>query len=278
MPFDKKPDVALVAAPVRYDAVLKALGLIESAVREKLAGSSRIVIKPDFSFSPKGLCTSADAVRAVLDFIMEFTNKRITIAEGLFGGKEAQPAFHDAGLHELATDYGLKFVDLNRDEFIAMKLGRDNLSVARGSRLSVRLAKMILNSDFRISVAVPKLMGNRFSASSANLALGSVISAGGRDNGKARLLGSKGYPQEAAEILEVVRPSLAVIDGFNSEVNKRANETNFAVASADAVAADVVAMAALGKRLKKKLPRQESLEALRKAGLGQSSLAMIKML
>ena len=41
-----KPVVALLRSPVRYDAVLKSLELVQDGVVEKLAVSSRIVVKP----------------------------------------------------------------------------------------------------------------------------------------------------------------------------------------------------------------------------------------
>lgn len=263
-----KSTVAIAKGSIRYDTVTKSLRLIEQSVKERIANSMRIVIKPDFFFTKQGMHTSADAVKAVLDFILEFTNKKITIAEGLYDGSEVQPAFHKADLHELHEDYGLKYVDLNKDEFVA-------ISVAKG--LSVRVAKTILNSDFRISVAIPKLAGSNFSAATENMALGSLISSGksAAKNDKAKLTSSKNHDAAIAELLKVVKPSLAVIDGFESVISNKSFATNFFVASTDAVAADVVAAAALGKELKKKIPRQKYLELCSRVGIGQSLLSKI---
>ncbi|MBI2580979.1 DUF362 domain-containing protein [Candidatus Woesearchaeota archaeon] len=268
MPPKHKSTVGLAAAPVRYDAVIKALELVQDSVSDRIASSMRIVIKPDFLFTRQGMHTSADAVRAVLDFILEFTNKKITIAEGLYDGSEVQPVFHKADLHELHDDYGLKYVDLNRDEFVTISLS---------NKLPVRVAKTILNSDFRISAAVPKLSGSRFSAASANMAIGSAASTGRSlsKNDKEKLLSSKQYDAALAELLKVAKPSLAVVDGFESVVNKKGLETNFCVASADAVAADAVAAAALGKGLNKRITKQKYLEACDKAGIGRSSISKI---
>ncbi len=266
-----KPSVALVKSPVRYDGVFQSLGLVKDSIVERLAGSIRIVIKPDFFFTKQGVSTSVDAVRAVLDFILEFTNKKITIAEGLYDGGNVQEVFHDAQLHELHEDYGLRYVDLNKDEFVTLRLGKD---------LSVRAAKTIINSDFRISLAVPKLLNGSYRCSMDNLALGSVISNSKAlaKNDKAKIISSRNYAGAVAEILKVLRPSLAVADGFDSVVGRRRFEANFCVASADGVAADVVAAAALGSRLKKKIPKQKYLELCQEAGLGQSSLTKISVL
>ncbi len=273
MPKKQKSIVGVAASHVRYDGVTKALELIEGSVAEKLSNSMRIVIKPDFFLTKQGMSASADAVKAVLDFVLNYTNKKITIAEGLYNGAAVQPVFHRAGLHELAEDYGLKFVDLNRDEFVAMRLT---------SNLSLRVAKTVINSDFRISLAVPKLTGSRFSGAVANIAVGGVISSGAAaiKNDKARLpFFDKPFSLKrfaaVAELLKVIRPNLSVVDGFKSAVNSRSVETNFCAASADGVAADVIATAALGNALNKKISRQKYLELFSSAGIGQSSLSKI---
>ncbi|MBI2141431.1 DUF362 domain-containing protein [Candidatus Woesearchaeota archaeon] len=268
MPPKHKSTVGLARGHVRYDTVLKSLQLIEESVSERIASSMRIVIKPDFFFTGQGMSTDVDAVKAVLDFILEFTNKKITIAEGLYDGSEVQPVFHKADLHELHDDYGLKYVDLNRDGFV---------TIAVSKALSVRVAKTVLNSDFRVSLAVPKLASSRFSAATANIAIGSIISNGKslKKNDKEKLSSTKYYGSAIAEVLKVVKPSFAVVDGFESVVNKKGLETNFCVSSADAVAADVVAAAALGKGLEKKIPKQKYLELCGKAGIGRSSIGKI---
>lgn len=263
-----KPVVAVAKGLVRYDTVIRSLELIEASVKEKIANSMRIVIKPDFFFAKQGMRTSVDAVKAVLDFILEFTNKKITIAEGLYNGAEIQPVFHKALFHELHENYGLKYVDLNKDEYVKIALGKN---------LTVKVAKTVLNSDLRISVAVPKLASAKFSAATANIAIGSIISSGllKDKNDKARLMASRNYDAAVAELLKVVKPSLAVVDSFESVVNKKGLETNFCVASSDAVAADVTAAAALQNLLKKKFEKQKYLELCSKAGLGQSSMSKI---
>lgn len=262
--------VAVARDAVRYDGILKSLELIQDSITEKISNSMRIVIKPDFFLPRQEMSTSADAVKAVLDFVLDYTNKKITIAEGLYNGREIEPVFHNAGLHELAEDYGLKYVDLNRDEYVKVSLQKN---------LALRVAKTVINSDFRISLAIPKLVGGNFSAATANMAVGSVISSGTTavKNDKARLLSGKNYAVAAAEILKVIRSNLSVVDGFKSVVNSKSVETNFCAASADGVAADVVAASALGKALNRKISKQKYLETCSRAGIGQSSIGKIRI-
>jgi len=261
-----RPVVALIRGDVRYDNVFKALEKIEPSITEKLANSYRIVIKPDFLLP--NLTTSVDAVRAALDFIGEFTNKEVTVAEGLFSGAEIQPAFHNALLHELGEDYGLKYVDLNRD---------DSVTISLGNELSVNVARTIIDSDFRISLAVPKLERGAFSAGLENIAIGSVI-ARGKKNGKQQLLSTRHFGPALAELLKVVKPSLSLVDGFFSSVNGKAAETGFCVASADGVAADAVSVTALSKRIRKPVKKPVYLALCSKAGFGQSAIGKINVI
>ena len=277
MTLKQKSTVGLVRGGVRYDNILKSLEIVHDSVVERLSRSMRIVIKPDFFLEKAGMCTSADSVTAVLDFVLDYTNKKVTIAEGLYSGSEIQPVFHKTGLHELADDYGLRYVDLNRDEFITVSLGNDPFSVAKGSKLSVRVAKTVISSDFRISLAVPKLAGTVFYGASASMAIGSVISSGpsAAKNDKARLLSSKRYSADVVELLKLIHPHLSVVDGFESAVGKRAVGTNFCTASADCIASDVTSAVALGNALNRKIRSQKYLEQCSKAGIGQSSLSRI---
>ncbi|MBI3037111.1 DUF362 domain-containing protein [Candidatus Woesearchaeota archaeon] len=270
MPLKPKAGVALVKGAVRYDNILKSFEMVADSISDELSNSMRIVIKPDFFFQKRGTSTSVDAMKAVLDFILDFTNKKITVAEGLPTGSDSRPVFHQAGFHELADDYGLRFVDLNKDDYV---------TIAVSKTLRLRVAKTILNSDFIVSVAVPKLAGSRFSGAVANAAVGSVLRTGksAATDDKRKLISSKNYDAAVAELTKVAKPSLAVVDGFYSVVGNRTPETFFCVASADAVAADVVVAAALGKELNRKIPKQEYLGMCSRAGLGQLSLAKIKV-
>ncbi len=257
-----RPLVSLVRGMVDYDSVFKSLELIEPEISGKLSRSTRIVIKPDLF---PGARASVDAMRALLDFISEFSEKKLTLAEGLFDGSSISPAFHDAGFHELADDYGIRFVDLNKDDFVPVRLGSDPLTVARGSNLSVRVASTMLNSDFRISLAMPRVVKGIFYGGLFNIALGGLISNGkgvGK-NDKARLVSSTNWEKEMAEVLEVVRPSLSVLESPRS----------FSVASSDAVAADSVAFSEFKK---KKIGKPHYLYVCSRAGLG--SLSGIKVI
>lgn len=212
-------NVSVVEGVVRYDNVFKALELIQKDVESRISGSMRIVIKPDLlHINGCEQLADVDAIRAVLDFVEDFTNKKVTIAEGSFSDEEV---FHRHGYHELLRDYSVRFLDLNHDDFVPVKIGKKTFSVS----------KSMAESDFRISLAVLKrdrkaaLLG-----AIPNMVIGSVL---GRD--KPDFYTDRNFNRNTAELLPLLRPHLSVIDGFG------AMKSSVAIASSDAVAADATA-------------------------------------
>ncbi len=213
------PNVSVVEGVVRYDNVFKALELIRGDVEDKIGKSTHIMIKPDLlHIDGCSQLADVDAVRAVLDFVEDFTNKKITIAEGSFADEDV---FHQHDFHELLRDYSVRFLDLNHDDSVPIKIGTRTFNVS----------KSMLESDFRISL--PLLRLDRKAAllgSIPNVVIGSVL---GKD--KADFYAGRDFHRKTAELFRLLRPSLSVIDGFG------APKSSLAIASSDAVAADATA-------------------------------------
>ncbi len=213
------PNVSVVEGLVRYDNVFKALELIQDDVKDKIGNSMHILIKPDLlHIDGCSQLTDVDAVRAVLDFVEEFTNKKVTIAEGSFAD---EAVFHRHDYHELLHDYSVRFLNLNHDDFVRIKIGKKAFSVS----------KSMLESDFRISLSVLKrdrkasLLG-----SIPNIVIGGIL-----PDGKPDFYAGRNFSKDVAELLPLLRPRLSVIDGFGSL------KSSVAIASSDAVAADSTA-------------------------------------
>ncbi len=211
--------VSVVEGVVRYDNVFKALELIQKDVEDRISGSTHIIIKPDLlHINGCEQLTDVDAVRAVLDFVEDFTNKKITIAEGSFAD---EAVFHRHDYHDVLREYPVRFLDLNHDDFVPIKIGKRTFNVS----------KSMAESDFRISLAVLKrdrkasLLG-----SIPNIVMGSVL---GGD--KAYFYADRNFHMNTAELFPLLRPHLSVIDGFG------ATKSETAIASSDAVAADLAA-------------------------------------
>jgi uncharacterized protein (DUF362 family) len=178
--------VAIVRGEDRYRNVLSALRLIEGDVRL----GDRIVVKPNLvSITNQLAATHADALRAVLQFIRERSDRDIVIAEGS-ASSDTVKGFERYGYRELAARFGARLVDLNRDRSVEVGL------VDRDARLmKVRIARTIAESDCRISLAPMKTHDTVVvTLSLKNLVMGSLIREH-RDMGPAleRLLHGLGH-------------------------------------------------------------------------------------
>ena len=219
------PKVALVKGMVRYDNVYSALKMISKDVQDKLSSSTHIVIKPDLLHIHG--CSNlqsahVDATKAILDFIEELTNKRITIAEGSFSGEDV---FHRHDFHDLLKDYSVRFLNLNNDDTLPIKLQK-----------TVNVSKTLLKSDFRISLPVLKRDMASLLGSIPNIILGAVS---GQD--KANFYADRSFARNTAELFKLFKPQLSVFDGFDAVKTIRKIKSSLAMASTDAIAADTVA-------------------------------------
>lgn len=236
-----KSRVALVKGDDRYGNVLQALESIEEDV--DLAGKRRIIIKPNFVSVHRPLsATHVDAVRAVLDFLRARGLEGVTLAEGPAMGS-VQQGLKSYGYLGLVDDYHLKVVDLNKDESVELDLYDKRLRPMR-----LRVARTVLESDYRISVGPPKTHDMAIvTLSLKNMAVGSLVR------------GQKSRVHQSCPVINLnlyklahhVAPHLAVLDGFqamegNGPVGGSAVDWRIAIASTDFLAADSLAAQAMG--------------------------------
>jgi uncharacterized protein (DUF362 family) len=141
--------VALFHGDDRYENVSRALEQIAAEV--DLASKQRVLIKPNFVVTHNPLAaTHIDAVRAVLDFVRAHYDGPILIAEGP-SFQPASEGFRRFGYEPVAKAYGATLLDLNHDEPCDVKVYDWKLRP-----LHLRLARSVVDSDFRISVSPPK--------------------------------------------------------------------------------------------------------------------------
>jgi uncharacterized protein (DUF362 family) len=273
-----KSKVAFVKGKDRYTNISKALSLIEGEI--DLSGKKNVFIKPNFVSTTRQLAaTHMEAVKAVLDFIIPRYEGTITIGEGA-GMGETFNGYRNFGYLELADSYGVELVDLNKDEWVHVRVYDRNLNP-----MYVRVAVTALRSDFRISVGPPKTHDTVVvTASLKNMVVGSLIRGrgGGLFQGMAQRLPSwlarasfveeiKGRVISAATrsdkfaihqgyqainlnlytLAKLLHPHLSVIDGFvgmegEGPINGDPVELGIAIASTDFLAADSIAARVMG--------------------------------
>lgn len=221
----------------------------------------KIVIKPNLIINrPYPVTTPPETVGALIEYFRE--GNEVLIAEGS-GFGDTHVAYRDRGYVKLARRYGIRLVDLNRDEFNEVESPKA-LALKR-----FKLAKT-LREAYLISAAVLK----RHSLASVTLSLKNMLGA------TVELEKGKFHPKLHENIVDInsyKRPELAVIDGrlgLSSELGGKAREFGVMIFSEDPVAADAVGARILGiDPLKVK-----HLRLAQEAGLGFCDLAEIEEL
>jgi uncharacterized protein (DUF362 family) len=276
--------VALTQGDQRYNTVAEALRLIDDQI--DLRDCRRLVIKPNFvSVTRQLAATHVDAVRAVLDMVRARYDGPIAIAEGSALDQTAR-GFANFGYLELVKLYDLTLVDLNADEAMPMQ------TYDRHGRPQVlRLARTILESDFRISVGPPKTHDVVLvTLSLKNMIMGTLVNRAvataqhrapallARAAGVARRVAARSalahsivdrlkLPEASdkyamhqgfgmmninlARVAPLVRPHLAVIDGFvgmegAGPIDGAPVDWRIALASVDALAVDTLTTHLMG--------------------------------
>jgi len=194
----------------------------------------KIVIKPNLIANrPYPIITPAETVKALIEYFID--GNEVIIAEGS-GFDDTGAIYRDQGYVELAEHYGVRLVDLNRDEFEVLK------------KVDAKVLKkfefpLTLKDSYLISATVLK----RHSIARLTLSLKNMLGATiGRDKGRFHRLGIN---ESIVDINLYKRPDLAVIDGrlgLDSELGGRQKKFDVMIFSEDLVAADAVGAKILG--------------------------------
>ncbi|RJS92632.1 DUF362 domain-containing protein [Candidatus Bathyarchaeota archaeon] len=201
-----KPVVALVDSNSHYDGVYKALKLIEKRIEEDLKGKSKLLIKPNLVSTRRQLsATHVDAVRAVIDVISKYYSGKIIVGEGP-ASSSLRAGLENFGYLQLQDEYNVEFVDLNEDEYVELEGFNSQMKP-----IKFRMSKTLVDSDYRISVALPKTHDFVITT----LTIKNVV-VGGLVRGEKWKIhqGYKAINLNIAKLAKHVMPQLGVIDGF----------------------------------------------------------------
>jgi uncharacterized protein (DUF362 family) len=273
--------VALIKGNDRRENMYKSLKLIEDQVFSAI-GNKRILIKPNFVQTSKQLAaTHADAIRGILEFLRPHYNKEILIGEASAGKEGTLAGYKNYGYTALEKEYKVKLIDLN--------LGRYQYRYTIGAKnapVPIRICSPFLDPElYIISAAVMKTHGfASVTLTLKNMLLGAPINDY-KTSDKGRMhKGPHGEPDDIIHfnmfhLAQEVYPDLAVIDGFTGmegDGPSRGTEVDsrVALASTDALAADVLGARVMGYDAKKIL----YLSSMAEAGMGQGNPEKIKVL
>jgi len=161
--------VALVWGENRRKNITAALEGIADQVR--LDTVSRVLVKPNFvSVNRQLAATHVDAIRAVLDFVRARYDGPIVVAEGA-AMSPTWEGFRNYNYESLVEEYGVKLVDLNVDDTVPARIYDHHLRP-----LTVYLARTVVETDYRISVGLPKTHDTVIvTLSIKNMVMGSLV-------------------------------------------------------------------------------------------------------
>jgi uncharacterized protein (DUF362 family) len=134
-------------------AIRSALGW--SGVLERIASSTRVVLKPNFTYPyyKPGVTTSPVVIRETVKILRDYTDYvAIVETDGGYGAWQATEAFAGHGMYELREEFGIEIVNLNDEprEMISFRSGRKICQI----HLPTRLLK---ETDLFITMPVPKI-------------------------------------------------------------------------------------------------------------------------
>jgi len=257
--------VAIIKGTKPVETTVRALEAIGSDVDSALSAEKSILIKPNYLNSrhpSTGITTDGRVIEGVVKFLRERKIEDIVIGEGS-GFADTFQAFKVAGVDAVAQRWGVRLVDLNRDEVVEVK-PPSPLSLKK-----VRVAKTALESTI---VSVPKLKPHRMATVTLSLKnmMGALASKGSLHLGN--------LSENIVDLASVLKPSLSVVDGIiageGHESSGNPVKMNLVIAGTDPVAVDAVGAAVMG------IPPTEvkHLVLAEKKGLGTCNLEKITVL
>lgn len=247
-----KSKVGLVKGGSRRENIRQALDLIESDI--DLTGKSNVLVKVNFVSSTNQLAaTHVDGVRALLEFLRERYDGKITIGES--AEVRAEEPYQRFGYTDLIDDFNVELADLSEGEWVPVDLYDESLQP-----LTLRYSKQVAESDYRIVIGPAKTHNVVVTTLSIkNLAMGCLYCKPGPGAGIPNPESDKhkmhqGHAVHNLNLYLLTRswkPDLSIIDGYmgmdgDGPIDGKPVEWGVAIASRDPVAADCLAARLMG--------------------------------
>lgn len=256
-----KTQVAIVKGNIPEDITIQALTMI--GADKIVPPDATILIKPNYitaKHPSSGVTTDARVIDGIVKFFKHCGVESIIIGEGS-GFSDSFEAFKLAGVDEVARRYEAKLIDLNKGEFVEVKIPNP-IALRR-----VRVSKRALESNFIVSV--PKLKVHSLAEVSLSLKnMMGVVSPKGVMHGR--------LDEKIVDLASIVKPNLAVIDGIvgcaGGELRGIPVKMNLVIAGTDPVATDTVGAAVM------EINRVRHIRLAEEHGLGIGSLDSIEIL
>jgi uncharacterized protein (DUF362 family) len=238
--------VSLVKFDGSLDSLRKAIELCQGF--EKLGRDDRVLIKPNNCFRhrimpPYGMVTTSWIVDGVIQLLLEYGCKDISIGEGAIIGifDELEPytkkGFKGTGIEKIAKKYGIKLIDFNQGDFHELDL----------EGIKVQVSRAALDTDFLVNIPVLK---THFQTK-VSLGFKNLKGCLNKDS-KRRFHISKRLDTLICLLNEAIKSDLVIIDGIYmlekgpETLAGVAHRKDLIIASPDVFECDVVGATILG--------------------------------
>lgn len=185
--------------------------LIENAgAMDRLRPDDTVVIKPNLVVSRQnwaGIDTDPRVIEALVKSLKDRGVHRITIGDGSGMGYSATKAFDYCGYTGLATRYGLRLVDLERDRFIKKPVRME------GPFKNIEIARTVLECDFFINVPVMKAHNETLITCSLKNLKGTLPRA------MKTAFHGVNLHRAIAQLNSVLSPHLIIVDGLQGDLH-----------------------------------------------------------
>jgi uncharacterized protein (DUF362 family) len=262
--------VALTAGDNRSENIRRALNLIKDDIN--LAGKSDVFIKVNFVDTDiQAAATHVDAVRPLLEFIRARYDAKLSIGESPQDISALQ-AFKNYGYMDLLKQYDVNIIDMKEGNWDILHLYDSDLKP-----MDIHFSREMLRSDYLISIGPPKTHDSAtITASIKNIVMGGVSR---KHDEKTKI--HQGPQVMSLDLYLMAKehvPELAILDGFvamegDGPVLGDPVDWKIAIASCDAVAADIFAADLMGFDLSK----VGHLWYLQKMGYGEGEIRKMEI-
>lgn len=197
------PDYHADLAGVIHDG-LSTLGITRRDIRGK-----RILLKPNLvetAVDKPQINTHPSVVLAAAEAFRRLDAREVIVAEGQGHRRDTRLVLEQSGMGRALDDAGLPFVDLNHDEFVAVR------NVGHWSSLGpLYLPRTVLTADHVVSM--PKLKTHHWTGITCAMKNLFGLLPGVVYGWPKNVLHYHGIPASILDINATVRPSLAIVDG-----------------------------------------------------------------
>ena len=177
---------------------------------DRLRPDDKVMIKPNLLVSRQswvGVNTDPRVVEALVKSLKDRGIRHITVGDGSGMGYSATKAFDYCGYKEMASRYGLRLVDLERDEFVKKPVRME------GPFKSLEVARTVVECDFFINVPILKAHNETLiSCSLKNL-------KGTMPRSMKTAFHGVNLHKAIAQLNSVLIPHLIIVDGLQGDLH-----------------------------------------------------------